>query len=64
MTERFEKMLDKVLNDPVLDCDMITIGDIDIFKWNNLSPKYQTSIAGDVVAEGDNLFEVLRKTFF
>ena len=63
MTEKFEKMLDDVLSDPIFDCDMITIGDVRISQWDNLTPKYQAMIGEDVVAEGDDLFEVLRKTF-
>lgn len=58
-----DKQLEEVLNDPIFDCDMITIGDVSISQWDNLTPKYQAMIGEDVVAEGNDLFEVLRQVF-
>ena len=63
MTKEFEKKLEEVLADTMFDCDVLAIGDVKVLKWAQLTPKYETITSEGVIAEGNDLFEVLRQTF-
>lgn len=62
-----EKELEEIFKDPMFATDEIRIGDIMIINWVNSelghNDKYETCLDGEVIAKGDDLFEVLRKTF-
>lgn len=57
-----EKQLEEIFKDPMFDMDKISIGDIDIVKWAD-GDAYGSYCSDEQIAYGNDLFEVLRKTF-
>lgn len=62
--EPYEEQLDKVLSDPLFNVQTIRIGDVCINRWDEFEDnKYWITRSNEIVAEGNDLFEVLKEVF-